>query len=67
VLAAAVAYSRVYLGVHYPGDVLLGGVWGGLIGAVLSTGYLGVSSRVTFLGPLSETPKEKNHKNHMNQ
>lgn len=28
VLAAAVAYSRVHTGVHYPGDVLVGGLIG---------------------------------------
>ncbi|HTU03858.1 MAG TPA: phosphatase PAP2 family protein [Candidatus Sulfotelmatobacter sp.] len=42
-LAAAVAYSRVYLGVHYPGDVLGGAVLGAALGwslARLALGWL---------------------------
>lgn len=31
-LAAGVAYSRVYVGVHYPGDVAIGALWGAGIG-----------------------------------
>ncbi len=38
-LAAAVAYSRVHTGVHYPGDAIAGSVLGGAIG-------LGVSGAV---------------------
>jgi undecaprenyl-diphosphatase len=32
VLAAGVAYSRVYLRVHYPSDVLAGGAFGTAVG-----------------------------------
>jgi len=31
-LAAAVAYSRVHTGVHYPGDALVGSLVGGMVG-----------------------------------
>jgi undecaprenyl-diphosphatase len=33
--AAFVAYSRIYLGVHYPGDVIVGVVIGSLIGWIM--------------------------------
>ncbi|MBK6344176.1 MAG: phosphatase PAP2 family protein [Flavobacteriales bacterium] len=32
--AGIIAYSRVYLGVHYPGDVLVGGLYGATIGSL---------------------------------
>jgi undecaprenyl-diphosphatase len=32
ILAAAVAYSRIYVGVHYPTDVVVGAFWGAAIG-----------------------------------
>jgi undecaprenyl-diphosphatase len=30
--AAVVSYSRIYLGVHYPGDVICGAIFGGVVG-----------------------------------
>jgi undecaprenyl-diphosphatase len=33
--AAMISYSRIYLGVHYPGDIIVGGIWGAGIGAAL--------------------------------
>lgn len=34
VLALAVSYSRVYCGVHYPLDVMIGGILGVLVGSL---------------------------------
>ncbi len=38
-LASLIAFSRIYLGFHYPTDVLIGAILGALIGLVLSVGY----------------------------
>jgi undecaprenyl-diphosphatase len=37
--ASLVSYSRIYLGVHYPGDILCGAMLGILIGWIMVTGY----------------------------
>lgn len=39
VWAALISYSRVYLGVHYPGDVLVGGLYGSAIGTIFAVLY----------------------------
>ncbi len=38
-LAAAVAYSRVHSGVHYPGDAIVGSLTGAMVGLVVSARF----------------------------
>jgi undecaprenyl-diphosphatase len=33
--AAVISYSRIYLGVHYPGDVIAGAILGASLGAIM--------------------------------
>jgi len=37
--AIAVSYSRIYLGVHYPGDIFVGAAIGWTVGSLVSRGY----------------------------
>jgi undecaprenyl-diphosphatase len=50
VWAALVAYSRVYLGVHYPGDIICGAV----LGALLALLVYGILRRQKFYHILKE-------------
>lgn len=52
VWAAFVSYSRIYLGVHYPGDILGGAVLGFLIGIVLYFVY-GFAFKKLFSGAIA--------------
>ena len=51
-LAGAVAYSRVHVGVHYPGDVTVGAMMGSGIAAMLSS----LGSRLGDVARTSEHP-----------
>jgi undecaprenyl-diphosphatase len=46
-LAAAVAYSRVHTGVHYPGDVIVGSLVGATIGEAAALGARALRRRRT--------------------
>lgn len=56
-LAAAIAFSRLYLGVHYPTDVLTGAFLGSLIGLGMTIVYQWVENRTAGKNHLPRGPE----------
>lgn len=53
--ACLASYSRIYLGVHYPLDILMGTLWGVLCGVLVYKLYLWLSNRFGFSRQISST------------
>lgn len=55
-VASLIAFSRVYVGVHYPLDVMAGAVLGGIIGAGVYAGYKQVLRVIARSQPSGKDP-----------
>lgn len=49
-------WTRIYLGVHYPGDIVVGLLWGGLVGYVVYRLYSHVMQPAVYGHRLCEIP-----------
>jgi membrane-associated phospholipid phosphatase len=58
-IAALIALSRVYLGAHFPSDVLGGAVLGALVGALGAAVYAGRVPAPLLRGPLESRAKRR--------
>ncbi len=60
-IAAAVAFSRIYVGVHYPGDVLGGAIIGALIAAAVLWGVESIRRLLRARSRSRISPVEPDH------
>jgi undecaprenyl-diphosphatase len=58
--AAIVSYSRIYLGVHYPGDVLGGMIFGSFLGWLIFTVYFQVDKKIKLYKNSSQSLNSEN-------
>ena len=49
-------YTRMYLGVHYPGDITVGLLWGGLVGWCVYKGYCRLTTPAVYTRQLCDIP-----------
>lgn len=49
-------YTRLYLGVHYPGDIIVGGIIGATLAALLYLAAMAVIGRMRMPGGFCQTP-----------
>ena len=49
-------YTRMYLGVHYPGDITVGLLWGGLVGWCVYKGYCRLTRPAVYTRQLCDIP-----------
>lgn len=49
-------YTRLYLGVHYPGDITVGLLWGGLVGFCVYKGYCRLTPPAVYTRQLCYIP-----------
>ena len=49
-------YTRMYLGVHYPGDITVGLLWGGLVGWGVYKGYCRLTTPAVYTRQLCDIP-----------
>jgi undecaprenyl-diphosphatase len=48
--ASVVSYSRIYLGVHYPSDVIVGAIWGSAMAIIVHLSYKKVTEKREMTG-----------------